>query len=130
MKTPSDIVPTWYYTPFYAMLRSATYPLFGLTAKFLGLLVMGGAILIPFAVPWLDKSPVRSIRYKGVASKIFLALMVISLFILGYLGTQKPTPRLNLVAEVCTMLYYAYFLLMPWYTKVEKTKPVPERLPG
>ena len=130
LKTPSDIVPTWYYTPFYAMLRSATYPLFGLTAKFLGLLVMGGAILIPFAVPWLDKSPVRSIRYKGVASKIFLALMVISLFILGYLGTQKPTPRLNLVAEVCTMLYYAYFLLMPWYTKVEKTKPVPERLPG
>ena len=130
LKTPADIVPTWYYTPFYAMLRAATYPLFGLTAKFLGLLVMGGAILIPFAVPWLDKSPVKSMRYKGLASKIFMTLMVIALLILGYLGTQKPTPRLNLVAEACTLVYYSYFLLMPWYTRVEKTKPVPERLPG
>lgn len=129
LHTPPDIVPTWYFLPFYAMLRASTYPLFGMTAKFLGLIVMAGSIAILFVVPWLDKSPVKSIRYKGLASKIFLALFVIVILILSYLGTQKPTPKLNLVAEVCTLLYFAYFLLMPWYTSVEKTKPVPERVP-
>lgn len=130
LHTPADIVPTWYFLPFYAMLRASTYPLFGMTAKFLGLIVMAGSIAILFVVPWLDKSPVRSMRYKGLPSKIFLAMFVVVILILSYLGTQKPTPRLNLVAEVCTLLYYLYFLLMPWYTRAEKTKPVPERVPG
>jgi len=130
LKTPDLIAPVWYYTPFYSMLRAATFPLFGMTAKFLGLLVMAGAIAIPFVVPWLDKSPVKSLRYKGLASKIFLALFVISFFILGYLGTVHPTPGRTIVAQVCTAIYFGYFLFMPWYTKVEKTKPVPERVPG
>jgi ubiquinol-cytochrome c reductase cytochrome b subunit len=130
LKTPDLIAPVWYYTPFYSMLRAATFPLFGMTAKFLGLLVMAGAIAILFVVPWLDKSPVKSLRYKGLASKIFLALFVISFFILGYLGTVHPTPGRTIVAQVCTAIYFGYFLLMPWYTKVEKTKPVPERVPG
>jgi ubiquinol-cytochrome c reductase cytochrome b subunit len=110
------------------MLRAATFPLFGMTAKFWGLVVMAGAIAILFAVPWLDKSPVRSMRYKGVVSKLALASFVISFFILGYLGTVHPTPVKTLLAQICTMIYFAYFLLMPWYTSVEKTKPVPDRV--
>ena len=128
LKTPELIAPVWYYTPFYSMLRAATFPLFGMTAKFWGLVVMAGAIAILFAVPWLDKSPVRSMRYKGVASKLALASFVISFFILGYLGTVHPTPVKTLLAQICTMIYFAYFLLMPWYTSVEKTKPVPDRV--
>jgi len=128
LKTPELIAPVWYYTPFYSMLRAATFPLAGLDAKFWGLVVMAGAIVIPAVLPWLDKSPVKSIRYKGVGSKVMLALFVISFFVLGYLGTVHPTPARTLLAQVCTGVYFAYFLLMPWYTKAEKTKPVPERV--
>ncbi|PDH39039.1 MAG: cytochrome b [OM182 bacterium MED-G24] len=129
LKTPELIAPVWYYTPFYSMLRACTFPLFGMTAKFWGLVVMAGAIAIPFVLPWLDRSPVKSIRYKGLGSKVFLTLFVISFFILGYLGTVHPTPMKTALAQLCTGIYFAYFLLMPWYTSVEKTKPVPERVP-
>ena len=128
LKTPDLIAPVWYYTPFYSMLRAATFPLFGLDAKFWGLIVMAGAIALPVVLPWLDKSPVKSIRYKGRVSRIFLAIFVISFFILGYLGVQHPTPARTLVAQLCTAIYFGYFLLMPWYTSVEKTKPVPKRV--
>ncbi|MDG1112579.1 MAG: cytochrome bc complex cytochrome b subunit [Pseudomonadales bacterium] len=128
LKTPELIAPVWYYTPFYSMLRAATFPLFGLDAKLWGLIVMAGAIVIPFVLPWLDKSPVKSMRYKGLGSKIMLGLFVISFFILGYLGTVHPTPGRTVLAQVCTGIYFAYFLLMPWYTAVEKTKSVPERV--
>ena len=128
LKTPEFIAPVWYYTPFYSMLRAATFPLFGLDAKLWGLIVMAGAIVIPFVLPWLDKSPVKSMRYKGLGSKIMLGLFVISFFILGYLGTVHPTPGRTVLAQVCTGIYFAYFLLMPWYTAVEKTKSVPERV--
>ena len=128
LKTPDLIAPVWYYTPFYSMLRAATFPLFGLDAKFWGFVVMAGAIAIPFVLPWLDKSPVKSIRYKGMASKVFLAIFVVSFVILGYLGINHPTPERTLLAQICTGLYFAYFLLMPWYTRVEKTKPVPDRV--
>ncbi|HAF38343.1 MAG TPA: cytochrome b, partial [Gammaproteobacteria bacterium] len=106
----------------------ATFPLFGLDAKLWGLIVMAGAIVLPFVLPWLDKSPVKSMRYKGLGSKIMLGLFVISFFILGYLGTVHPTPGRTVMAQVCTGIYFAYFLLMPWYTAVEKTKSVPERV--
>ena len=89
---------------------------------------MAGAIAILFALPWLDKSPVKSMRYKGVASKIALGLFVSSFFVLGYLGTVHPTPLKTLLAQVCTLIYFSFFVLMPWYTSVEKTKPVPERV--
>jgi len=128
LKTPELIAPVWYYTPFYSMLRAATFPLFGLDAKLWGLIVMAGAIAIPFVLPWLDKSPVKSMRYKGLGSKIMLGLFVVSFFILGYLGTVHPTPGRTVLAQVCTGIYFAYFLLMPWYTAVEKTKSVPERV--
>ena len=128
LKTPELIAPVWYYTPFYSMLRAATFPLFGLDAKLWGLIVMAGAIVLPFVLPWLDKSPVKSMRYKGLGSKIMLGSFVISFFILGYLGTVHPTPGRTVMAQVCTGIYFAYFLLMPWYTAVEKTKSVPERV--
>lgn len=130
LKTPDHIVPVWYFTPFYAMLRAVTFPLFGLDAKLWGLVIMAGAIAILFVLPWLDRSPVKSIRYKGLASKIFLGLFVISFLILGYLGTVPPTPGVTALAQACTAVYFGYFLLMPWYTRVEKTKPVPERVTG
>ena len=130
LQTPEHIAPVWYYTPFYAMLRAATFPLFGIDAKFWGLVVLAGAILIPAALPWLDKSPVRSIRYKGRISKLMLALFVTSFFVLGYLGTIPPSTTATLAAQVGTVIYFSYFLLMPWYTRREKTKPVPERVTG
>ena len=128
LKTPELIAPVWYYTPFYSMLRAATFPLFGLDAKFWGLVVMLGAIILPAVLPWLDRSPVKSIRYKGGASRVFLILFVISFFILGYLGMKHPTAERTLVAQICTAIYFGYFLFMPWYTKVEKTRQVPNRV--
>ena len=128
LKTPDHIAPVWYYTPFYAMLRAATYPLFGVPAKFWGFVVMAGAIVIPAVLPWLDRSPVKSIRYKGMFSKVMLGLFVVSFFILGYLGPIAPSDRATLLAQICTAVYFSYFMLMPWYTRVEKTKPVPERV--
>jgi ubiquinol-cytochrome c reductase cytochrome b subunit len=128
LKTPDHIAPVWYYTPFYAMLRAATYPLLGLDAKFWGFVVMAGAIVMPAMLPWLDRSPVKSMRYKGMISKAMLAIFIISFFILGYLGTIPPSKYATMLAQICTVLYFAYFVLMPWYTRVEKTKPAPERV--
>ena len=125
LKRPDHIAPVWYFTPFYAMLR-AVPPMFG--SQFPGVIVMGAAIVILFFLPWLDKSPVRSIRYRGMLSKLALAIFVISFIVLGYLGVQPSTPIKTLLAQIFTGLYFAYFILMPWYTRAEKTKPVPERV--
>ena len=127
LKTPPHIAPVWYFTPFYAMLR-AIPPI--AASQFPGVVVMGGAIAILFVLPWLDRSPVKSMRYKGIMSKIWLAIFAISFVILGYLGVVASTPGRTLVAQICTALYFAFFLLMPFYTKMEKTKPVPERVTG
>ena len=128
LKTPDVIAPVWYYTPFYSMLRATTYPLFGVDAKFWGMVVMGAAVVMPAVLPWLDRSPVKSIRYKGLLSKAMLALLVLSFFVLGYLGTLKPTDLSTGISQICTLIYFAYFVLMPWYTRIEKTKMPPERL--
>jgi ubiquinol-cytochrome c reductase cytochrome b subunit len=130
LKTPEHIAPVWYYTPFYAMLRAATYPLLGIDAKFWGFVVMVGAIALPAVLPWLDRSPVKSMRYKGALSKVFLALFVVCFLLLGWLGTVAATPLYTLLAQIGTAGYFAYFVLMPWYTRVEATKPVPERVPN
>ena len=130
LSTPAHIVPSWYFTPFYAMLRAVDFSLFGFTAKFLGFVTMAAGIAIFAALPWLDRSPVKSIRYKGILSKAFLAGFVVSFFVLGYLGAVPPTDLKNLLAKVFTVVYFSYFLLMPIYTRLEKCKPVPERAPG
>jgi ubiquinol-cytochrome c reductase cytochrome b subunit len=125
LKTPEHIAPVWYFTPYYAMLR-AVPPIAG--SQFPGVVVMFGAILIMFFMPWLDRSPVRSMRYKGMLSRLALALFVVSFVVLAYLGLQPSTPLYTLLAQIFTVVYFAFFLLMPIYTKLEKTKPAPERV--
>jgi ubiquinol-cytochrome c reductase cytochrome b subunit len=119
--TPEHIAPVWYYAPYYTMLRAIPDPLGGL-------IVMGSAVAIFFVVPWLDRSNVASIRYKGIYSKIALALFAISFITLGYLGTVGVTEVRKTMSLICTILYFAFFLLMPFYTKFETTKIVPDRL--
>lgn len=125
LKTPEHIAPVWYFTPYYAMLR-AVPPIAG--SQFPGVVVMFGAILIMFLLPWLDRSPVRSIRYKGILSKLFLGAFVVSFVVLAYLGLQPASELYTLLSQIFTVVYFAFFLLMPIYTKLEKTKPVPERV--
>lgn len=122
-KTPEHIAPVWYFTPFYAILRAVP-------DKLLGVIAMGAAIAVLFVLPWLDRSPVKSMRYKGWLSKIWLLVFCVSFIILGVLGVLAPTPGRTLLSQVCTILYFAYFILMPFYTRMEKTKPVPERVTG
>ena len=125
LKTPPHIVPLWYFTPFYAILR-AVPPMFN--SQFPGVIAMGMAIVFLFFLPWLDRSPVKSIRYRGMMYKVPLAIFVISFIALGWLGTQPATPVLTNFARVFSVLYFAFFILMPWFTTVDKTKPVPERV--
>lgn len=123
LKTPPHIAPVWYYMPFYAILRAVP-------SKLGGVIAMGAAIAVLFVLPWLDRSPVRSIRYKGILSKIALVIFAISFLILGYLGGTASTPTSTIVGRVCTALYFLYFILMPFYTSIEKCKQPPERVTG
>jgi ubiquinol-cytochrome c reductase cytochrome b subunit len=167
LQTPPEIVPLWYLTPFYSVLRAVTdtmIPVIGivtvglaamavfsvrdlvsrvaviagaaiivfglviLEAKVWGVLLMGLALVLLFFLPWLDRAPVRSIRYRGPLFRLALLLFIVSFVILGYLGTQRPTPASTLLAQVCTVIYFLFFLLMPWYTTWDSTRPVPDRV--
>lgn len=123
LKTPEHIAPVWYYTPFYAILRAVP-------SKLGGVIAMGAAIAVLFLIPWLDRSPVRSIRYKGILSKIALTVFAISFIVLGYLGATPATPTATILARIFTILYFLFFLLMPFYTAIEKCKQPPERVTG
>ncbi len=137
LKTPPHIAPVWYFTPYYSILR-AVPPLFN--SQFPGVMAMGIATLILFFLPWLDRSPVKSIRYRGTLYKSALAIFVVTFLVLGYLGTEPVTvwgqfgawlgkaDRATVVARIFSVIYFAFFFLMPWYTSVDKTKPVPERV--
>jgi ubiquinol-cytochrome c reductase cytochrome b subunit len=127
LQTPPHIAPVWYFTPFYAMLRAV--PSFAGTQVW-GVLVMGASIVVLFFVPWLDRSPVNSIRYRGPIYKIMLAIFVVSFVILGLCGLKPPAGIYPMLAKICTILYFAFFLLMPWYTRIDRVKPVPERVTG
>ncbi|MCC7486800.1 MAG: cytochrome bc complex cytochrome b subunit [Burkholderiales bacterium] len=96
--------------------------------KVWGVALMGVATLIYFLLPWLDRSPVKSMRYKGALTRTALALFVIVFFVLGYLGTLSVTEGRTLIAQICTFAYFAFFLLMPWYSRMEKTRPEPDRV--
>jgi ubiquinol-cytochrome c reductase cytochrome b subunit len=89
---------------------------------------MGAAIAVLFAMPWLDRCKVKSIRYRGKSFKILLTMFVISFIALGYLGTQPATPELTKAAQLFTTLYFAFFFILPFTSVHEKTKPVPERV--
>jgi len=121
LQTPQHIAPVWYFTPFYAILRA-------IPDKLGGVVAMGGAIILLFFLPWLDRSPVRSIRYRGPYYKIALALFVIAFLILGVLGALPPTPGRTLMARICSLIYFGFLIAMPLYTSIDKDKPVPERV--
>ena len=130
LKTPEHVPPVWYYTPFYSMLRAVTWSGFGMDAKFWGMLVMFSAIAILFTLPWLDKSSVRSMRYKGWYSRIALLVFVVSFIILGVIGTQAVSEAKTLLAQITTAIYFLYFILMPFYTRAEKVAEPPGRVTG
>ena len=134
LKTPLHIAPVWYFTPFYSMLRAMVWPLLGLDAKFWGVVAMGAGVVILAFLPWLDRSPVKSIRYRGPIFKALLTLLVFSFLILGFLGTKPPEYAFfgvipgAPVAQLMTLYYFLFFLTMPWWSRIDKCKPVPERV--
>jgi len=170
LKTPLHIAPTWYFTPFYSILRATTseflYVLMagiaayvgliflkskldmkvkvaiavvaliaiagmtpsGLDAKFWGVVLFGSSVMIMAGLPWLDRSPVKSIRYRPDWHKYVYIVFGIAFITLGYLGVQPPSPIGNVVAQVCTVIYFSFFLLMPWWSVTGRPKPVPTRV--
>ncbi len=137
LKTPSHIAPVWYFTPYYSILR-AVPPI--MNSQFPGVAAMGLSVIVFALLPWLDKSPVKSIRYRGKLYKRWLTAFVVSFLVLGYLGTVPSNvwgqfgtwmggaDRATVVARIFTVIYFAFFILMPWYTAKDKTLPVPERV--
>ena len=121
LKTPEHIVPLWYFTPFYAILRAVP-------DKFLGVVAMGSTIFVLFLLPWLDRSPVRSIRYRGDIFKVAIGVFVVSFIALGYLGTQPATPLYTNLARLFSVLYFGFFASLLVIPRFEKTKPVPDRV--
>ncbi|MEE9160514.1 MAG: cytochrome bc complex cytochrome b subunit [Gammaproteobacteria bacterium] len=121
LKTPEHIAPVWYFTPFYAILRAVP-------DKLGGVIAMGAATLIFMTLPWIDRSPVKSIRYRGWKYKIALAMFTISFVILGWLGMQVATPNVTMASRIFTVIYFLFFLLMPFYTANETDKSVPDRV--
>ncbi|MCL9685189.1 cytochrome b [Legionella maioricensis] len=119
--TPDHIAPVWYMAPFYAMLRA-------IPNQLLGIVCMGAAIVLLFFMPWLDRSPVRSMRYKGALSRASLTLFVISVVLLGYLGTLSVNPVRLFLARTSTIFYFSYFLFMPFYSRLESCRSVPKRI--
>ena len=140
LKTPPHIAPVWYFTPYYSILR-AVPPI--LNSQFPGVAAMGLSVVSFAFLPWLDRSPVKSIRYRGNLYKKWLAAFVVSFLILGYLGTEPSNvwgqfapetllvggaDRATVVARIFSLVYFSFFALMPWYTQKDQTKPVPERV--
>lgn len=140
LATPTHIAPVWYFTPYYSILR-AVPPV--MNSQFPGVVAMGCSVLVFTLLPWLDRSPVKSIRYRGTLYKKWLVAFVVSFIVLGYLGTVPSNvwgtfstntfilggaDRATVVARIFTLVYFAFFILMPWYTKRDKTKPVPDRV--
>lgn len=121
LKTPDHIAPVWYFTPFYSVLRAVP-------DKLLGFIAFGASVAILFVLPWLDRSPVKSIRYRGWMSKLAILLFIPSFVILGVLGVKAPTEGRTLLAQICSIIYFAFFILMPVWTSIEKCKPEPDRV--
>ena len=121
LKTPDHIAPVWYFTPFYSVLRAVP-------DKFWGFVFFAASVAIPFVLPWLDRSPVKSWRYRGNLNRIMLVLFAASFLILGVLGVKTPTPARTVLAQICTVFYFAFFLFMPIWSRMDKARPVPERV--
>ena len=121
LKTPEHIAPVWYFTPYYSMLRAVP-------DKLGGFMAMAAAIAILFVLPWLDRSPVRSMRYKGNISRVMIILFAANFIILGYLGVKAPTAARTVLAQICTIFYFCYFIGIYFWTRYERTRPEPDRI--
>lgn len=123
LKTPEHIAPVWYFGAFYTILRVVP-------DKLGGVILMGAAIAVLFVLPWLDRSPVKSWRYKGWISRINLVLFGLFFILLTWLGTQPATGIYAKLGLISTIIYFAWFITLPFISAKEKTKPVPERVTG
>ncbi|MFK8030252.1 MAG: cytochrome bc complex cytochrome b subunit [Gammaproteobacteria bacterium] len=121
LKTPEHIAPVWYFTPFYAILRA-------LPEKLMGVIAMGLAIMLLFVLPWLDRSPVRSMRYRSMISKVMLGLFAISFLALGYLGLMPVTDLYTVLSRIFTAFYFIFLVTMPWWSRMGNHKTEPERV--
>ena len=121
LKTPPHIKPLWYFTPFYAILRAVP-------DKLMGVVAMAAAIVLLFFLPWLDRSPVKSIRYRGLSYKVALTVFVISFLALGFLGGEPPSPLYTSFSRLFSVLYFGFFAVLLILPIFEKTKPVPDRV--
>ena len=127
LATPAEIVPEWYFWPFYAILRSFTFD-FILPAKLWGVLAMFSSILLLFLLPWLDKSPVRSGIYRPVFKRFFW-LLVVDVVVLGWAGGGAPTPVRNAIGQICAAYYFLHFLvILPLVSRFETTLPLPKSI--
>jgi ubiquinol-cytochrome c reductase cytochrome b subunit len=119
--TPEHIAPAWYFAPYYAILRAVP-------DQRVGALLMLLAIVSFFFLPWLDRSPVRSMRYKGGLSRSALAAFALAFIVLAWLGLQ-PAERIQVFfARLFTVVYFAFFWLMPIYSRIDRTRPLPRRV--
>ncbi len=126
--TPAHIKPVWYFTPYYAMLRVVP-SFFGI--KLWGVLVMFAAIAVLFLLPWLDRSKVKSYRYRGMFSWVMLLAFAFTFVWLAKIGAGPGTdPTETIIGRILTVFYFVFFLTMPIWTKLDKTKPVPDRVTG
>ncbi len=121
MKTPDHIAPVWYFTPFYAILRAIPNDIAGAIGMF-------AAIIVLALLPWLDRCKVRSVRYRSTLHKVNLVNFVISFVVLGVLGVLPATETYTWIARFASFFYFGHFVLLWWYSKNEKTKPLPVRL--
>jgi ubiquinol-cytochrome c reductase cytochrome b subunit len=121
MSTPEHIAPVWYFTPYYAILRAVP-------DQRMGALLMLLAVVSFLFLPWLDRSPVKSMRYRGWISRTALALFAVSFVALGYLGMQPAEGLSVVLARIFAAIYFAFFLLMPFYSRIDAVKPVPDRV--
>jgi len=127
-KTPPHIAPVWYFTPFYSILRANTFNFFWLDAKLWGVIFMGLGVVILGFLPWLDRSPVKSIRYRPFSHKVVYGVFFINFVILGYLGVQPPSPVGQIVSQIGTLIYFGFFILMPIWSRIGTFKQPPERV--
>jgi ubiquinol-cytochrome c reductase cytochrome b subunit len=121
-------IPGRFRLPVLAVAAVLLVGFFAIEAKVWGVFLMGGSVLAFFLLPWLDRSPVKSIRYRGPLYKTALTIFVVAFLVLGWLGTEAPTPVFTRMAQVGTLLYFGFFALMPWYSRIDSYKPVPERV--
>jgi ubiquinol-cytochrome c reductase cytochrome b/c1 subunit len=125
LQTPPDIVPEWYFLPFYAILRSITFNVLGIPSKLVGVVLMFSSILLLFVLPWLDTSRVRSATFRPIYKKVYW-LLVVDVLILGYCGAHPPAGTIVVVGQLATFYYFIHFLiLIPLIGKIERPRPLP-----